>query len=271
MATPIDVTILGVSFKTTDGKSGGTADSTARQKNLIFRKTGFEIPITGFHVMHIVNTKTGRIFLAADDGHLYEITYDSEEHWFKRKCDLKDCTSSWLRKILPARTRDSKISLITYDPSRSMLYTINLKNEIRVFSLGELEDSFQAVSKLENFYDQLASFTKQFQTSKEDFQLISIDCIQKKESKRYCCVVVTRDGDRVFLEIKDFGSPHIQIAHVRFIPEEPSLRMQTVIHKKCTKALCLSGVFLISTVSSQEMNSICMASVNYPKLLVRRY
>lgn len=261
IATPSKIHLLGIVLK--------------GNKQLMLRKTGFEIPLGGFLVTHIQSCSNGRIFVAGDDGHLYEITYDSEERWFKKKCGITDKTSSWLKRILPAKTKDAQIVSISYDSSRHLLYALNNQNDIRIFNLAdddEEENEFRQIAKITRIHEQLCEKSKAFQTPKKEFSLLSIHPISRQETSQYFLIAVSTEGYRIYFSIKSNlpdKYPQISVSHIRLTSEESSFRAQPSLTKRYTRAFSKFGVFIGCSSYANESFSLSFGVPNYPRIINR--
>lgn len=269
VATPTEVVLLGVSFE-----SAASASTASKESFLRLRNTGFKMSLGGsFFVCAIQSTPSGRIFLAGDDGQLYEVTYEKQERWFKKNCDIKDCTSNWLRKILPARTKDSKITFLAFEEDRNILYAANSKSEIKVFSLGSEGDDFFSVGKIENLPDQLCKFSSSYSVPKDEFQIIHMATVSSQQSPSVCLVAVTADGDRIFFGLKEEAREKdtnfsIFISHIRFSAEETSIKLKSFAAKKYSRACLADDVTILCNGGfTEESLMLQTASVNYPRLI----
>ena len=50
----------------------------------------------------VVGTEAGRVFLAGKDGNVYELLYQAEDGWFRRKCRKTNLTATPFVEYLPS-------------------------------------------------------------------------------------------------------------------------------------------------------------------------
>lgn len=226
------------------------------------RRTGFEVSFGSFpEPTHILGTAEGRIFLAGSDAQLYELKYDAEERWFsKRNCNLNDCTGNWLRRLLPIRLRNDKITSVAYDSTRSLLYTVTGKHELHAYSLSTKSGApgFQKVSiSSDHLFSEACSlcpaFGKNFHSDASTFSLVSIHAISATEGKLFCLVAVTAEAVRLYFALQsgDLASKdwNLRLAHVRLPFEDPStVRKQEA--RRFMHVLCTSGTFFAAFSSA---------------------
>lgn len=82
---------------------------------------------------------TGRIFMGAQDGCLYEFVYQHQTGWFSSQTKRVNLSQSKIYSFVPSffnfNDADS-ISQIELDESRNILYTLSQNSTIQVFYLG---------------------------------------------------------------------------------------------------------------------------------------
>lgn len=128
VATAKQIATIGISV---DNKTG----------SLSFFETDMSVPSDNIRMTRICATKMGRIFMAGEDGYLYEFDYKPQESWFARRCRKICHPPSKLSYFLSLY--DDPIVDLVVDESRNMLYQLTAMHNLRVsddtgiiFSLG---------------------------------------------------------------------------------------------------------------------------------------
>lgn len=120
-------------------------------ENLCFYQTDMTVSSDNVKMQRICGTKGGRIFMAGDDGYLYEFDYKAHESWFSRRCNKICHPPSKLSYFLslydgksthkPTNGHNSKpdkfgktdpIVDLVVDESRNMLYQLTAMHNLRV-------------------------------------------------------------------------------------------------------------------------------------------
>jgi nuclear pore complex protein Nup155 len=70
VATPLEVFLLGVAFS-----NRSPVESEKVASAIILYQTQMSTPADGVNMVSIVGTRTGRIFMVGNDGHVYELAY----------------------------------------------------------------------------------------------------------------------------------------------------------------------------------------------------
>jgi len=68
---------------------------------LVIPEPIFTLPTDNVEIRIIKGTEDGRIFLGGNDGSLYEITYQSDNGWFGKRCQKINHSSSVLSFLVP--------------------------------------------------------------------------------------------------------------------------------------------------------------------------
>lgn len=154
-------------------------------------------------MLKICGTENGRIFLCGQDGCLYELTYEAEEGWFRKKCRKLNHTQSIIGLLVPnfmKFTTNQPIIDITVDRERNVLYTLSEDSLIDVYDLGEHGNSMLKVATLQR--ETLLRGVPLMQTLP---QIVYISPIGTKESRQVQLVAISTSGDRYYFSI--FASP----------------------------------------------------------------
>lgn len=161
----------------------------------------------------IINTiktaqNTGRLFMGARDGNLYEFTYHNQANWFGSQTKRINLSQSKLHYFVPSifnfNEADSIIQ-VELDESRNVLYTRSENSTIQVFYLGA---NGQETSKIS--YQTCSTIATKAATlinsnDKNLFsQIVHIAAIKRTESKNFNLVATTNFGIRLYFSINQF-------------------------------------------------------------------
>ena len=146
----------------------------------------------------LIGTKLGRIFMLGDDGNIWELTYRSEETWFKGQCAKLLHTSGSPWSFLTGNARDT-ITHMAVNESGTALYYLTAESSISVCNLGHDGESFQTVyhardilNKCREIHPSSPLYTPAL------FKIISINPTTTKESTKYHLVAITSSGSRLY-------------------------------------------------------------------------
>ncbi|XP_067928624.1 nuclear pore complex protein Nup155-like [Watersipora subatra] len=225
IATPIDIYLLGVTFGDVNSQ-GATSDPRSCDMNLLPAPL-FALSTDNCHFLTIRSTSTGRIFLGARDGCLFEILYQSEESWFSKKCKLVNLTNSSMFSFLtPSFMRSDKepIVQIEIDEGRNILYTKSEGGSIALYDLGADGLSSSHIADMSS--TSITSLSAQIlkTVDKSNFQdIVHIATVKKEESVHIHLVAVTASGVRLYFTTRPFTHPTgrpvmLKLVHVRLPP-----------------------------------------------------
>ncbi|OLL21763.1 putative nucleoporin [Neolecta irregularis DAH-3] len=219
VATPNDIFILGVKI----------------QGEITFYNTRMSVPVGGIDVSTIESTLDGRIFFAGKDNHLYELTYQTEDGWFSKRCSKINHTGSSLGNLVPqifATESKEHVTQIVVDNTRNLVYTLSSKSTIRTFHLIP-PNSLPAI--ITYTYNSLVSHSQMINASSSlldprSTSIISLTSVTLTESPQLNLIATTSTGCRLYLRAvrsssfvlyNDSNSPptSMQVTHVRFPPK----------------------------------------------------
>jgi hypothetical protein len=115
IATPVEIVLLAVIFNNEDEGPKGDISllpstctlqfKSENDHNLItfkIRTAHLAIPSDNVNMIKVVGTDTGRIFMSGKDGNLYELQYQAEDGWFRRKCRKVNHTQGVVSSYIPS-------------------------------------------------------------------------------------------------------------------------------------------------------------------------
>lgn len=161
----------------------------------------------------IINTikaskQTGRLFLGAKDGCLYEFSYQNQANWFGSQTKRINLSQSKFHYFVPSffnfNDADSIVQ-IELDESRNVLYTRSENSTIQVFYLGANGMETSKISYLTSNTIATKAATLINSNDKNLFtQIVHIASMKKNESKNINLVAVTKFGIRLYFSIAQF-------------------------------------------------------------------
>lgn len=179
-------------------------------------------------IMNVIQgTDNGRIFIGAKDGCLYEIFYQSEQTWFKKKCQKINHSKSTFSFLIPSLFNFADIDPIVQievDNSRHILYTRSEKGTIEVYDLGLHGDQmYKCASKTLAALASNASQIVKTIDLKLFKPIVHISAIEKSESTLINLVAITETGIRLYLSTSNYNRPDscpctLRLVHVRLPP-----------------------------------------------------
>ncbi|XP_027852690.1 nuclear pore complex protein Nup155-like [Aphis gossypii] len=227
LATGLNIAILGVTFKKVTSADGKTEEQLELTTDTIY-----EVPTEGVIISKIVGTDKGRIFLASEDGNLFEIDYWKDLGWFSisgRRCKTICHSTSTLSYILPSFltysiTEPSAIIEIAVDNTRNILYTLAENNSIELYDLGSDGKSTSRIVSLShsNLEHQVSKLLRTIEIAQMTL-LSSIKIIEETESPNIHLLVVSKSGFRLYFSTGAITSSNtrpytLQLVHIRLPP-----------------------------------------------------
>lgn len=91
LATPVEVVLVAVAISNIGGHE---------ELNLL--PTNYSVSSDSVNMLKIAGTKNGRIFMCGQDGCLYELTYEAEEGWVRKKCRKLNHSQSFIGLLVPS-------------------------------------------------------------------------------------------------------------------------------------------------------------------------
>ncbi|CAO3624288.1 unnamed protein product [Cunninghamella echinulata] len=270
VATPLQFILLGVSFKPypsqmTHNISISDSDSSRCMKLLA---TDLSVSSDDIQITSINGTNNGRIFMTANNGHLYELDYQSPQKWFGSTCSLKCLTGAGISSYVPTLFRSSftgNYRSITIDNERNVLYLLTTKSEIEVFYIGPSQTEFTHVAKNTDILNSARQMCRPMMYDANHFEIESLHIITKSESKKIHLVAVTKRGFRLYFTHERNGvrtsytqqtfnsnnnntiTPNaLELVHVR-LPSPPKASHQNIQpYQNIETSYYSCGVFLAS-------------------------
>ncbi|OZJ03036.1 hypothetical protein BZG36_03265 [Bifiguratus adelaidae] len=285
IATTLEIILLGVS--TTD-PSG--APSSYRGQKLSLFVTQLSVPSDDVSMTNIVGTADGRIFMCGDDGHLYEVTYKAAETFFGSRCQKRNLTQGALYNFIPSFfnfTAHDKVTDITVDDQRKLLYALTAKSSIRVYNLAtekttEIAAHTDICRSAQNLWPTSSLFDAR------TFRIVSIHATSPKESREIKLVAVTSNGCRLYFRLDPTGyrpfdatgnaqsnvRSDLRLIQIRGplaqISTSTGFGNGTVANQQYVYASLYSkGVFLASAQSGDSSDTLFAAEPNEGKILTQ--
>ncbi|KAJ2895719.1 hypothetical protein GGI21_005117, partial [Coemansia aciculifera] len=202
VATPLEVFLLGVGVGVGEGEGGVTLYATQ-----------ISVAADGVAMTSMCGTRAGRVFMAGNDGALYELAYQAEDGWLARKarkvCLTASIASYFVPTFLPAflaPRRDTPALSMAVDDDRRLLYVLLQDASLKVYWLGADDHAgaeFVLAHHHRSVATQAALLCPQFNEgaaggSGGGFEIASIHVIPPSESRALGLVAVTGGGARLF-------------------------------------------------------------------------
>jgi hypothetical protein len=246
VATPVDVILLGVTF-----------DDRNVHNPMHLYPTNFTVVTDNVHMLKIIGTPSGRIFMCGKDGCLYEFCYQAGDGWFSRRSRKVNHSASLLSSLLPSFVQSfstAPLRDVVFDPTRQMLFTLSQRGAISAYLVGREDGQLAHVcthsSVLQESREELGirstqkggrnrvSRTRAYPgltpqharacvgaTGKREdwhpasFRIVSIFPIPVTESSEVVLVAVTNHAHRIFFVLKE---RKLRIAFIRLCPPSTS-------------------------------------------------
>ncbi|XP_060869105.1 nuclear pore complex protein Nup155-like isoform X2 [Metopolophium dirhodum] len=228
LATGLNIAILGVTFKKVTSVDGKTVEQLELTPDTIY-----EVPAEGMITSKIVGSNNGRIFLASEDGNLFEIDYWKDLGWFSirngSRCKKICHSAGSLSYILPSFltymiTEPSAIIEIAVDNTRHILYTLAENSSIELYDLGSDGNSTSQIVSLShsNLEHQVSKLLRTIEIAQMT-TLSSIKIIEEIESPDIHLLVVSKSGFRLYFSTGAITSRNtrpytLQLVHIRLPP-----------------------------------------------------
>eukprot|EP00743_Colponemidia_sp_Colp-15_P008436 GILK01009170.1.p1 GENE.GILK01009170.1~~GILK01009170.1.p1 ORF type:complete len:1662 (+),score=272.64 GILK01009170.1:89-5074(+) len=196
LSTAVEVVLLGVCF---------SGNSTKGDMSLIL--TQYSVPTDNIKMVKIKGSATGRIFMGGQDGNLYELSYQSEESWFSRKCRKLNHSGSRLNMLIPSflqfGPKEGAIIDIAIDSSRNILYSLSESSTITVFDMGESGQELIKIASLrrEEIGERMAMANEKARVVQNAISLVAISVIERHEAERVSLLAVTSNGIRIYFSV----------------------------------------------------------------------
>ncbi|KAJ1921195.1 hypothetical protein H4219_000794 [Mycoemilia scoparia] len=193
VATPLEVLLLGVSVE---------KNLTTAAGDITLYATHMSVPADNVAMTAMVGTSEGRIFMAGNDGHLYEFQYQSEDGWLSKRCKKVNLTLTTISYFIPTffvRSNDDPVVSLVVDNERKTLYMLTQKSSIEIIYLGPKGNEFFRVFRHNNIATAASMICPSFtEGSSPDFRIVSIHVVPRSESRILHLVAITSGGTRLY-------------------------------------------------------------------------
>lgn len=194
LTTSVEILILGL---TCSVENGEIVDL------LLIPEPIFSLPTDNVNMNVVKGTNSGRIFLGAMDGCLYEIQYQATETWYSKKCKKINHSRSTFSFLLPSvfnfSTTDP-ILQIEMDNSRNILYTRSQSGSIDVYDLGANGDTtYRSANRNLTWIANYASQAVKTIDLKNFKPIVHINAVESCESTYINLIAITQSGFRIYL------------------------------------------------------------------------
>lgn len=214
LATAVEVVLLAISWD-------------AQGNNLKLIPTAYTVPTDNVIMVKVVGSQLGRVFMAGNNGNMYELDYQStESSWAvvfgsktTHKCQ-KINHSAWnLVQFVPSFLKtmldlgDCLVDMAV-DDARCVLYTVSKRGVLSAFYLGAdgkaahppLKRDFRLFSEVEHFLDrsrvpESSPSAKLFRENAASMIIVGMYVVPVTESRKVHLVVLLNNGMRVYLRL----------------------------------------------------------------------
>ncbi|KAG1694111.1 Nuclear pore complex protein Nup155 [Nymphon striatum] len=275
LSTPVEIVLLGVSFKSIDETTLGGSEMHLLPDPL------FSLATDNYHIIAIEGTDDGRIFMGAKDGSLFELIYQAEDGWFSRRCRKVNHSSSSLSFLIPgflsnAFSENDAITQIILDKSRNILYTRSEKGSIQVYDLEEDGKGMKKVAAIsQHNIVQSAVYISRTIDRSNFHPIVHISPVEIAESSVVHLVAITKSGVRLYFttaslssNTKDARPYTLQLLHVR-LPPGFSSNSPPQRPKNVHKALYKNGTSLMISSQTEDTDVLwTLSKDSFPFQLV---
>ncbi|RWS09239.1 nuclear pore complex protein nup155-like protein [Dinothrombium tinctorium] len=262
LTTTVEILLLGVTF----------TDSSEDINDLVILPEPISSLASDNIILNVIaSTEKGRIFLGGKDGCLYEITYQTADGWFSRKCKKINHSSSALSFLIPSFFtfgEEDPIVQIEIDNSRHILYTRSEKGTIEVFDLGEDGNSiYKVAAKSLNSIVQQASYVARTIDANNFKPIVHLSAIEESESLYINLIAVTENGIRLYFSTTNMTRPDarptfLNLVHIRLPPGySASSSVQRI--NRVHKAHCKRG-YSIMVANQTDVKDVLWSLSNDP-------
>ncbi|KAI8879318.1 hypothetical protein K501DRAFT_257023 [Backusella circina FSU 941] len=206
IATTTSIKIIAISYNTDD--------------QFTFIETGMMTSASGVSLTKIYGTAEGRVFMLAEDGTIWELSYQREEGWFTSKCYkrlLNPAGFSFLYRGSPETIVD-----LAFSHDGKIMYQLTQNSHIHVTSLVQESSGFNTVVKRTDIFNgaRLLCPNSTLMDS-QTFKITSL--FPTTESERYQLVAITSTGCRLYFThfkngVQEFLPNDLELLHVRTPP-----------------------------------------------------
>ncbi|KAJ2320739.1 hypothetical protein IWW52_001178 [Coemansia sp. RSA 2704] len=261
VATPLEVFLLGVGHKA--GARGGEVTLYATQ---------ISVAADGVAMTSIAGTRDGRVFMAGNDGGLYEFEYRAADGWLSRRARKVNLTATVASYFVPtflAGRREAAALALAVDDERRLVYVLLQDASIRVYWLGAQGAEFVLAHHHRSVGSAAALLCPQFNEGTDaPFEIVSLHVIPRGESRALALVAVTGGGSRVYFSTEAraqrlYGGgtgaarpAAFEVVHVRLAPEGGAVPRALRVHA----AFCGGGTALLAHAWSEDHDAVVGAA-----------
>ena len=159
-------------------------------------ETGMQASTNGVVMRSIHGTDTGRVFCVGSDQCVHELVYQAQEGWFYSRCYLHNITQPHLANLLPSFFKaDKKISMVSVDNARRLLYVLRDGDQIDVYALGH--------GRVPSHTGSMYGVTRQaglLHSQQQVGPIIWLGPTEPDPRSSVCLVAVTERGYRLYLD-----------------------------------------------------------------------
>lgn len=271
LATPVEIVVLGMC-----APSGAPGDGGAEGEGLLLLPEPiYSLPTDNTYFQAVCGTTTGRVFLAARDGCLYELDYQAEAGWFSHRCRKINHSKSFLWGLMPSVlqfgfSEEDPVVQIAVDDSRHVLYTRTERGCLQVFDLGADGHGMTRVASLSHssIVNNAAHVARSVDRS--NFKpIIHISAMEKSESLNCHLLAVTHTGVRLYFAVRPFQATQdrpsgLSLVHVR-LPPGFSASAVSQRPARVHRALYSRGTLLLAAAESEDNDTLwCIDNASYP-------
>ncbi|KAJ2358010.1 hypothetical protein GGF43_001105 [Coemansia sp. RSA 2618] len=281
VATPLEVFLLGVGHRA--GARGGEVTLYATQ---------ISVPADGVAMTCIAGAHDGRVFMAGNDGGLYEFEYRASDGWLTKRARKVNLTASVASYFVPtflAGRRDTPALAMAVDDARRLLYVLLQDASIRVYWLGMQGTEFVLAHHHRSIGSAAALLCPQFNegTDAAPFEIASLHVIPAAESRTLGLVAVTGGGSRVYFSTVQRAQrfyegasrtvsarPDVfEVVHVRLAPDaQPGAATRSALVPRALHvhaAFYGSGTVLMAHAWSEDHDAVVGAAPASAQILAR--
>lgn len=273
VATPVEVILLAVVQR----DSGSV--------NLL--STHLSIPSDNTQMLKVKGTGTGRVFMCGRDGNLFELHYQAEDSWFRKKVRKVNHTQTLISAFVPSFlkfTTEDPIIDIAVDDDRNLLFTLSDKSCITVYDLGSDGEGFTQVASVYNvkkLVEKLWYEARSLQA--KTFDVVSIAVVPSTSSSVVHLVAITVSGIRLYFttiprrsinyvvssgsgkqeSFRRFGPSVLELLHVRLPPPKSKEEDRSMwLSYTVTEAFYTNGACVLADMIDNRDALICTAPDN---------
>ncbi|KAJ2777581.1 hypothetical protein GGI15_004458, partial [Coemansia interrupta] len=285
VATPLEVFLLGVGYA--DGAGA------ARGGEVTLYATQISVAADGVSMTSIAGTQDGRVFMAGNDGALYEFAYQAEDGWMTRRARKVNLTATAMTYFVPtflgARRQPAAVALAV-DDERRLVHVLLQDASLKVFWLGAQGGEFQLAHHHRTVASAAALLCPQFNegaAAGSDFGIVSLHVIPAGEARMLSLVAVTRGGSRLYFSTaRRTQRPYegtggalgerpeaFDLVHVRLPPAtQPTLAARGLAggpgaRMNVHTALCSGGTALLAHTWNEDHDAVVGAAPACARIL----